>query len=248
MDFDRVPRPAYRVPGSSVKNLIIAIDGPSGVGKSTLSKLLARELGYINLDTGAMYRTVALAASRRGIDARDRAALQKLCEEILIEFAREGGEESVLLNGEDVSRAIRTPEISLLTAAVAACPEVRKAMVERQRELGDAGGVVLEGRDIGTVVFPQADVKFFLKASSEIRGQRRFLELQSQGAEVGLARTIADVKARDDADINRSTSPLKKAEDAVLIDTSDLDIPQVLERMLTVIDKTRKSGQEGQPG
>lgn len=222
-----------------MKNLIIAIDGPSGVGKSTLSKLLSRELGYLNLDTGAMYRTVAFAASRQGIDANDYDALQKLCENIVIEFARSDGEERVLLNGEDVSSDIRTPEISLLTAAVAACPEVREAMVARQRELGAEGGVVLEGRDIGTVVFPNAEVKFFLKASAEVRGQRRFLELQANGVGVGLARTIAEVKARDNADINRSTSPLTQAEDAVVIDTSELDISQVLTQMLAVIEEVR---------
>ena len=222
-----------------MKNLIIAIDGPSGVGKSTLSKLLSRELGYLNLDTGAMYRTVAFAASRQGIDANDYDALQKLCENIVIEFARSDGEERVLLNGEDVSSGIRTPEISLLTAAVAACPEVREAMVARQRELGAEGGVVLEGRDIGTVVFPDAEVKFFLKASAEVRGQRRFLELQAKGVGVGLARTIAEVKARDNADINRSTSPLKQADDAVVIDTSELDISQVLTQMLAVIEEVR---------
>lgn len=223
-----------------MKNLIIAIDGPSGVGKSTLSKLLSRELGYLNLDTGAMYRTVAFAASRQGIDANDYDALQKLCENIVIEFARSDGEERVLLNGEDVSSDIRTPEISLLTAAVAACPEVREAMVARQRELGAEGGVVLEGRDIGTVVFPNAEVKFFLKASAEVRGQRRFLELQAKGVGVGLARTIAEVKARDNADINRSTSPLKQADDAVVIDTSELDISQVLTQMLAVIEEVRR--------
>lgn len=222
-----------------MKNLIIAIDGPSGVGKSTLSKLLSRELGYLNLDTGAMYRTVAFAASRQGIDASDYDGLQKLCENIVIEFARSDGEERVLLNGEDVSNGIRTPEISLLTAAVAACPEVREAMVARQRELGAEGGVVLEGRDIGTVVFPNAEVKFFLKASAEVRGQRRFLELQANGVGVGLARTIAEVKARDNADINRSTSPLTQAEDAVVIDTSELDISQVLTQMLAVIEEVR---------
>lgn len=222
-----------------MKNLIIAIDGPSGVGKSTLSKLLSRELGYLNLDTGAMYRTVAFAASRQGVDANDYDALQKLCENIVIEFARSDGEERVLLNGEDVSSDIRTPEISLLTAAVAACPEVREAMVARQRELGTEGGVVLEGRDIGTVVFPDAEVKFFLKASAEVRGQRRFLELQANGVGVGLARTIAEVKARDNADINRSTSPLMQAEDAVVIDTSELDISQVLTQMLAVIEEVR---------
>ncbi|MBW2690296.1 MAG: (d)CMP kinase, partial [Deltaproteobacteria bacterium] len=218
-----------------MKKLIIAIDGPSGVGKSTLSKVLSHELGYLNLDTGAMYRTVALAASRRGIDAHDHDALRQLCEETTIEFSRNQGDEQILLNGEDVSSEIRTPEISLLTATVAACPDVREAMVAQQRALGAAGGVVLEGRDIGTVVFPHADVKFFLKASAEVRGRRRFLELQAKGAGVDLARTITEVQARDTADTTRATSPLRQAEDAVVIDTTEWDIPQVLERMFTIV-------------
>ncbi len=231
-----------------MKNLIIAIDGPSGVGKSTLSKILSHELGYLNLDTGAMYRCVALAAARRGIDARDHDALRQLCDEIAIEFVRDNGEELVLLNGENVSSEIRRPEISLLTAAIAACPEVRQAMVARQRALGVDGGVVLEGRDIGTVVFPHADVKFFLKATAEVRGQRRFLELQAQGVDIDLARTIADVEARDVADVNRMVSPLKKAEDAVVIDTTGLDISQVLGRMFAEVAACRNSGEQNLPG
>jgi cytidylate kinase len=223
-----------------MKELIVAIDGPSGVGKSTLSKLLALDLGYLNLDTGAMYRAVALASSRRGIDAKDHDALKELCKEIDIEFERDGKEERVLLNGEDVSKQIRTPEISLLTASVAACPDVRHAMVERQRILGANGGVVLEGRDIGTVVFPLAEVKFFLKASAEVRGQRRFLELQAKGVNVDLARTISEVQARDIADTSRTNSPLRQAEDAIVIDTTDLNITQVLERMLAVITEYRQ--------
>ena len=227
-----------------MKKPIIAIDGPSGVGKSTLSKVLSHDLGYLNLDTGAMYRVVALAVSRRGVDTNDRDALRLLCDEIAIEFSRKDGKDRVLLNDEDVSAEIRSPEISLLTAVVAACPEVREAMVARQRELGAAGGVVLEGRDIGTVVFPHADVKFFLKASSEVRGRRRFLELQASGADVELARTIAEVEARDEADINRATSPLRQAEDAVVIDTTNLDIPQVLERMFAAVADCLSSHEE----
>ena len=223
-----------------MNELIVAIDGPSGVGKSTLSKLLSLDLGYINLDTGAMYRAVALASLRQGIDAKDHAALKQLCEKIVIEFERGEKEERVLLNGEDVSAQIRTPEISLLTASVAACPDVRQAMVERQRILGADGGVVLEGRDIGTVVFPNADVKFFLKASSEVRGQRRFLELQTKGVDVDLARTISEVQARDIADTSRTNSPLRQADDAFVIDTTDLNITQVLERMFSVIAEYRQ--------
>jgi cytidylate kinase len=224
-----------------MKKLIVAIDGPSGVGKSTLSKLLSLDLGYLNLDTGAMYRAVALASIRQGVDASDHQALKALCDEIFIEFARDDKEERVLLNGEDVSELIRTPEISLLTAAVAACPDVREAMVARQRVLGSDGGVVLEGRDIGTVVFPGADVKFFLKASAEVRGQRRFLELQAKGVEVDLARTISEVQARDIADTTRENSPLRQAEDAIVIDTTDMDITQVLNHMSAIIDEQSKN-------
>ncbi len=227
-----------------MNQLIIAIDGPSGVGKSTLSKVLSHELGYLNLDTGAMYRCVALAALRQGIDPGNHAALRQLCNEIVIEFARNNGDESVFLNGENVSFEIRSPQISLLTAAVAACSDVRQAMVARQRELGAGGGVVLEGRDIGTVVFPDADVKFFLKASAEVRGQRRFLELQAKGVAVELARTVAEVEARDAADTNRTESPLRQAEDAVVIDTTELDISQVLERMFAVIANCCRSREQ----
>ncbi|TLM68408.1 MAG: (d)CMP kinase [Deltaproteobacteria bacterium] len=216
---------------------IVAIDGPSGVGKSTLSKLLARELGFVNLDTGAMYRAVALAASRRGVDPEDDVALGRLAAGIVIDFVRNAGGERVLLDGEDVSAAIRTPEISLLTSKVSACAAVREALVRRQRELCARGGFVLEGRDIGTVVFPDAEIKFFLVASPEERGRRRFLELQAKGTPVDLARTIAEVEARDQADSRRSHSPLRQADDAVAIDTTAMGIEQVLAAMLALVRK-----------
>lgn len=219
--------------------LIIAIDGPSGVGKSTLSKRLAAELDYVNLDTGAMYRAVALAASRRKIDPSDQAALATLCRAITITFLRDGDTEHVLLDGEDVSEAIRTPQISRLTPRFAACPEVRQAMVVRQRELGREGGVVLEGRDIGTVVFPEAEVKFFLQASAAERGRRRHLELKDKGENVSLEQTVAEVAARDEADSTRADSPLCRADDAIVIDTTALTIDQVLGEMLGVVERVR---------
>ena len=219
------------------KKPIIAIDGPSGAGKSTLSKLLARELGLTNIDTGAMYRCVALAAARRGIDPDDAAALERLCRDLHIGFSRTPAGEQVLLDGEDVSAAIRTPEISLLTSRVAACPEVRRALVGLQQDLGREGGVVLEGRDIGSVVFPAADVKFFLSASAEERGRRRYEELRAKGADVDLQQTIAEVRARDAADSSREHAPLVQASDAVVIDSTAKGIAEVLEEMLAVIQE-----------
>jgi cytidylate kinase len=215
--------------------LIIAIDGPSGAGKSTLSKLVAARLGYTNIDTGAMYRSVALAAHRRGLDLEDDAALAALAGRLDIRFVQSSGSERVLLNGEDVTEAIRTPENSLRTARVAACPGVRAALVDLQRKLGAEGGVVLEGRDIGTVVFPFADLKIYLVATAEERGRRRWLELQSKGLDVDLQQTIREVEARDAADQLREHAPLIQAEDALELDTTGLDIPAVLERILQAV-------------
>ncbi len=217
------------------KKLIVAIDGPSGAGKSTLSKALAKKIGYTNIDTGAMYRAVALLARRRQIAAADEQGLQRLCSELRIKFVREADLERVFINGEDVSQAIRTPELSLLTAKVAACPAVREALVFLQRQMGEAGGVVLEGRDIGTVVFPQAEVKFFLSATAEERGRRRYEELRGKGIDVDLQQTIAEVKERDTADSAREHAPLKRAEDAINIDSTKLSIDEVLVEMLRVI-------------
>jgi CMP/dCMP kinase len=215
--------------------LIIAIDGPSGAGKSTLSKLVAAQLGYTNIDTGAMYRSVALEAHRLGLDLEDAAALSGLARGLDIRFVQESTGERVLLNGEDVSEAIRSPENSLRTPRVAACPGVRAALVELQRRLGAEGGVVLEGRDIGTVVFPYADLKIFLIATAEERGRRRWQELQSKGLVVDLQQTIREVEARDAADQQREHAPLVQAEDALELDTTGLDIPAVLARILQAV-------------
>jgi len=223
------------------RELIIAIDGPSGAGKSTLSKLLATRLGYTNIDTGAMYRCVALSARRRGIDPTDAEALGRLSNALRIDFKRVGDQERVLLDGEDVSVAIRTPEISLLTSQVAACPEVREAMVRLQRAMGDRGGVVLEGRDIGSVVFPGAEVKFFLNATARERGRRRYEELNAGGVEVDLEQTIVEVEARDAADSAREHAPLLQAPDAIPIDSTALGIEEVLAEMLRIVHSRRQA-------
>lgn len=217
--------------------LIIAIDGPSGAGKSTLSKALAAELGYVNIDTGAMYRAVSLLATRRKIPFDDASALRQLCRQMELEFRRDSDEERVFVNGEDVSAAIRMPEVSLQTSKVAACPAVREELVLMQQKLGEKGGVVLEGRDIGTVVFPQAEIKFFLSATAEERGKRRFEELQAKGMNVDLQQTVAEVRERDAADSSREHAPLIRAEDAIDIDSTVLAIDQVLALMLGVVNE-----------
>ncbi len=219
------------------KKLIIAIDGPSGAGKSTLSKALAKRTGYTNIDTGAMYRAVALLVNRQQVDVADDRALQELCCDLTIEFIRGAEQERVIVNGEDVSQQIRTPEVSLLTAKVAACSTVREAMVRLQRKMGEAGGVVLEGRDIGTVVFPNADVKFFLSATAAERGRRRYDELRAKGLDVELQQTIAEVEERDAADSAREHAPLRRAGDAIDIDSTSMTIEEVLDKMLQLVEQ-----------
>ncbi|MBE9486693.1 MAG: (d)CMP kinase [Chloroflexi bacterium] len=226
------------------KELIVAIDGPSGAGKSTLSKALARKIGYINIDTGAMYRSVALLADRQRVNVADEKALRQLCSNLRIEFVRDAEQERVIVNGEDVSMAIRTPEVSLLTTKVAASRVVREAMVDLQRRMGQSGGVVLEGRDIGTVVFPQAEVKFFLSATVEERGRRRYDELLARGMAVDLQQTIIEIKARDAADSAREHGPLRRADDAADIDSTKLTIDEVLAEMLKIIAERRQAFSE----
>ncbi|SEA09425.1 cytidylate kinase [Desulfuromusa kysingii] len=226
------------------EKLIIAIDGPSGAGKSTLSKALAKQFDYLNIDTGAMYRSVALLVQQQGIALDDEGALQELCKDLSIRFIRHQDSEQVIVNGVDVSAQIRTPEVSLLTAKVAASQVVREAMVKQQREMGAEGGVVLEGRDIGTVVFPDAEVKFFLQATAEERGRRRYEELMAKGSDVNLEQTIIEVKARDAADMARTHAPLTQAEDAVVIDSTRLSIAEVLDEMSTIVRKKQTDKRE----
>lgn len=224
------------------KGVIVAIDGPSGAGKSTITKLLAQRLGYIHIDTGAMFRAVALMASRSGIATDDDEALERLCAGLEISFLREGAGARVLVNGEDVSVAIRTEEIGLLTSAVSARKPVRAALLKMQRQMAKAGGVILEGRDIGTVVFPDAEVKFFLTASAEERGKRRYLELTERGEKVTLEETIAKVISRDSQDEARECAPLRQAEDAVPVDSTRLSIDEVLDLMEDTVRRRLAGG------
>jgi len=213
------------------QGLIVAIDGPSGAGKSTIARLLAQRLGYLQIDTGAMYRAVACLMSNAGIDLADDRAVEGFCAQVHVLLDASGGSLRVVANGQDVTDQIRTPEISRMTSLVAALKPVRDALMQSQREMGRNGGVVLEGRDIGTVVFPDADVKFFLSASPEERGRRRYVELAAKGEMVTLEETIAAVERRDNQDSQRDLAPLRQADDAILIDSSHIGIEDVVDLM-----------------
>jgi len=223
------------------KKLLITIDGPAGAGKSTVSKLLAKKLGYIYLDTGAMYRAVALLARDSGrSDSLDETTLEEICQGLDLEFVKKGGRLRLLASGRDVTEEIREPEISSLASAVSAKGIVRERLSRIQRSMAKAGGVVLEGRDMGTVVFPDADVKFFLDASPEVRSKRRFLELEAEGEETTAEEVHRLMLERDSNDRNRQLAPLKPADDAILVDSSDLQIGEVVELMLDRIARVSK--------
>jgi cytidylate kinase len=225
------PKPS----GRGVKGLTIAIDGPSGAGKSTVAKSLAKRLGYLYVDTGAMYRAVALRAKEKSIRPGDELALSRLASSLHISFVTEGEKTFILCDGEDITESIRSPEISRLASEISKKRSVRDALVEKQREMGREGGVVLEGRDIGTVVFPNAEVKFYLDAQAEERGRRRFKELIGKGVEVDFKETLEEVMQRDHNDMHRGHSPLKKAEDAVLIDSTHRSVEEVVEEMVRLV-------------
>lgn len=221
---------------------IVAIDGPAGAGKSTIARKLARELGFLLVDTGAIYRTVALAARRAGVSWDDGPRVTALAEGLVADQALEvypaaSGAMGVRLSGEDVSEAIRTPDMSLGASTVSAHQGVRNVLLAMQRKAGATGGVVLEGRDIGTVVFPDAEVKLFLTATPEVRARRRFDELTAKGQKVTFEETLADVQTRDSKDSGRAIAPLRQAEDAVLFDSSDMTIEEVVSKMRALVEE-----------
>ncbi|MGZ6077971.1 MAG: (d)CMP kinase [Myxococcaceae bacterium] len=216
-----------------MRPFIVAIDGPAGAGKSTVSKLLARRLGLSFVDTGALYRTVALSARRQGIATDDDAGLAEVLRAIRISFRATGEENRVYLDGEDVSSEIRTPDISLAASAVSARPVVRAGLLGLQRRLALEApvGAVLEGRDIGTVVFPEADLKFFLEANPDVRARRRYEELFQKGSESSLEAVLADQIKRDRDDASRAVAPLKPADDAVRVDSSSKPLSEVVQQL-----------------
>ena len=214
----------------------IAIDGPSGAGKSTIARAAAKRFGFIYVDTGAIYRTVGLAAYRVGVDRRDASAVEALLPQLEIAMRyTDAGEQHMYLNGEDVTALIREPEISICASDVAAMPVVRAFLMELQRRMARENSVIMDGRDIGTVVLPDAEVKIFLTASAEARARRRMLELEQKGMKQSFDEVLRDIEYRDEQDSHRAAAPLKKAEDAIVVDTSELDFDESLELVVETI-------------
>ena len=213
----------------------IAIDGPAGAGKSTIAKKLAKELGYVYVDTGAMYRAMAYYFLTNNIASDDEAAIAKACDNVNVSIAYKNNEQQVLLNGENISDKIRNEEVGNMASATSVYPVVRTKLVELQRQLAQKENVIMDGRDIGTVVLPNANVKIYLTASSKVRAQRRFDELTEKGISCKFDEIEKDIIDRDYRDMHRETSPLKQADDAVLLDSSDMDIDAVIEKMKEII-------------
>jgi len=219
---------------SKKKGLTIAIDGPSGAGKSTVAKALAKQLGYIYIDTGAMYRSVALRVKEKSISSEDQSTVGKLASALHIRLIPEGELTRVFCDGQDITEAIRTPEISRLASHISKQKAVREALVRIQREIGEQGDVILEGRDIGTVVFPEAEVKFYLDAESDERARRRYEEMIDKGVKVDLKETQEELAQRDHNDMHRTHSPLKKAKDAIYIDSTHRSVEEIVEEMTRI--------------
>jgi cytidylate kinase len=217
-----------------MKQLVIAIDGPAGAGKSSVAKRVAQALGYRYLDTGALYRALAWKAIQRGLRPQDTRYIVEMTRETRVELQQHNGEQRVLVDGEDVTDAIRAPEVGNLASPISAIPEVREILLEWQREFGRQGGTVAEGRDTGTVVFPNAEVKIFLTASLNERARRRHKELLERGINISFDQVKLDMEARDQRDSTRHIAPLRPAPDAVVIDTERLTIDEVVEEVLRI--------------
>ena len=218
----------------------IAIDGPAGAGKSTIAKKLAKELGYIYVDTGAMYRAMAYHFLQNNIASDNESEIAKSCKNVDVSISYIDGEQQVLLNGQNISNKIRNEEVGNMASATSVYPVVRTKLVELQRQLASKENVIMDGRDIGTVVLPNANVKIYLTASSKVRAKRRFDELTAKGEDCNFDDIEKDIIDRDYRDMHRETSPLKQADDAILLDTSDMDIDQVVSRMKEIIETTDK--------
>lgn len=220
----------------------IAIDGPAGAGKSTVAKQVAKNLGYIYVDTGAMYRAMALYFIRQGIDKQDQAAIEKACYSVEISLDYQDGQQLIFLNGENVTGLIRTEEVGNMASSTSVYLPVRKKLVEQQQQLAQRKDVVMDGRDIGTCVLPAADVKVYLTAGSRVRAMRRFKELQEKNVDCDLDAIEKDIIDRDYRDMHRENSPLKQAEDAVLLDTSDMTLEEVLKEMADLAEDAGNKG------
>ena len=215
----------------------VAIDGPAGAGKSTIAKMVAKKLGFIYVDTGAMYRAMALHLLRKGIPATDSATISAACEDADITIRYQNGEQVVLLNGENVNGLIRTEEVGNMASSSSTNGDVRKKLVSLQQKLAKTAEVIMDGRDIGTVVLPDADVKIYLTAGSDVRAKRRYDELTAKGISCDLQKIEKDIIERDERDMNREISPLRQADDAVLVDSSYMTIEEVAEKIISLINK-----------
>ncbi len=218
-----------------IEMINIAIDGPSGAGKSSVARAVAAKLGFIYVDTGAMYRSIGINALRHGVDTKDADKVVALLPDIQLEIKYINGEQRVILNGDDVSEAIRMPEASMAASNVSAIPEVRVFLLDLQRDMAKKNNVIMDGRDIGTVILPDAEFKFFLTASSEVRAERRFKELKEKGINVDFDELLKEIIQRDYNDSHRATAPLKQADDAVLVDSSNLTIEETINTIVNAI-------------